>query len=51
MTKKKNQLPVELCYNYHFDRSDSSILDHHHCEKNGQKIQPIKIYQTKSTID
>ena len=24
---------VELCYNYQFHRSDSSVLDHHHCEK------------------
>ena len=31
--EEKNQLLVELCYNYHFHRSDSSILDHHHCEK------------------
>ena len=35
--EEKNQLLVELCYNYHFHRSDSSILDHNHCEKNFQE--------------
>ena len=35
--KKKTQLLVELCYNYHFSMSDSSILDYRHCEKVFQK--------------
>ena len=35
--EEKNQLLVELCYNYHFHSDDSLILDHHDCEKNFQK--------------
>ena len=36
--EEKNQLLVELCYNYRFHRSDSSILNHHHYEKKISKI-------------
>ena len=35
--EEKNQLLVELCYNYLFHRSYSLILDHHHCENIFQK--------------
>ena len=35
--EEKNRLLVELCYNYHFHMGDSSILDHHHCERIFQK--------------
>ena len=35
--EEKNQLLVELCYNYHFHSSDSLILDHLHCEEIFQK--------------
>ena len=35
--EEENQLPVDLCYNNHFHRSDSLTLEHHHCEKNFRK--------------
>ena len=30
--EEKNQLLVELVYNYHFHISETSILQHGHCE-------------------
>ena len=35
--EEKNQLPVELFYNYHFHISESSILEHYHCENSLKK--------------
>ena len=35
--EEENQLLVELCYNYHFHRSKSSIIERSHCEKIFQK--------------
>jgi len=35
--EEKNQLLVEMWYNYHFHRTDSSIFDHHRCERIFQK--------------
>ena len=47
--EEKNELLVELFYKYHFHISESSILEHYHCEKIfkkylfSQKIQ-LKVY-------
>ena len=51
--EEKNQLLVELCYNYHFHSSDSLILDHHHCEKKFSKIlnQSKDVKQTLLLVD
>jgi len=47
MKKKKNLLLVEMWYNYHFNRSDFSILDHHHhttqkIAKKLSKLDPVR---------
>ena len=46
--EEKNQLLVELCYNYHFHSSDSLILDHLRYQKIFKKIHSIERYQKKS---
>ena len=46
--EKKNQLPVELCYKYHFYMSEASSLEDHHCEnflKNIYLIMQPKVDQ------
>ena len=35
--KRKNEILVEKCYNYHFYWSDSLILEGYYCEKILQK--------------
>ena len=45
--EEKNQLLVELVYNYHFHISETSILEHDHCEKIFEKYLFSKKIQLK----